>query len=293
MSSAPVDAAGPHAAPETSSNCSRCFGLCCVALPFARSADFPVDKPAGMPCGHLATLSVADHSCRIHASLLAEGYRGCTVFECFGAGQQVSQVTFRGRSWREAPDTAASMFAVFPVMHAIHEMLRHLEEALGWDLPVAVRTAADAVHDEVVGHTGAGPDALLALDLSELRARVGEVLGAASEAVRASAAVPARPDRRLRRGADLVGADLRGVDARGLDLRGALLIAADLRGADLRHTDLLGSDLRDADLRGADLTTALYLTQPQVNAARGDAETGIPAELVRPRTWSTDASGLG
>ena len=272
---------GASAAPETSSDCSRCFGLCCVALPFARSADFPVDKPAGMPCGHLTT----DHSCGIHASLLAQGYRGCTVFECFGAGQQVSQVTFRGRSWREAPDTAASMFAVFPVLHAVHEMLRHLGEALGWDLPAPLRSAAAAVHGELVNHTGAGPDLLLALDVGELRSRVGGVLGAASEVVRAAAEHPDRLDRRLRRAADLVGADLRGIDARAADLRGALLIAADLRGADLRHADLLGTDLRDADVRGADLTTALFLTQPQVNAARGDAGSGIPASVVRPRTW--------
>ena len=34
-------------------DCGSCFGLCCVALPFAASADFPVDKPAGQPCGNL------------------------------------------------------------------------------------------------------------------------------------------------------------------------------------------------------------------------------------------------
>lgn len=36
--------AGADAAPEVRADCSRCFGLCCVALPFARSADFAVDK---------------------------------------------------------------------------------------------------------------------------------------------------------------------------------------------------------------------------------------------------------
>ena len=32
---------------ELQADCAHCFGLCCVALPFARSADFAVDKPAG------------------------------------------------------------------------------------------------------------------------------------------------------------------------------------------------------------------------------------------------------
>ena len=68
--------------------------------------------------------------------------------------------------------------------------------------------------------------------------------------------------------------------------RGAGLMAADLRGADLTDADLLGADLRDADLRGADLARALFLTQPQLNGARGDDRTSIPARLARPAGWA-------
>ncbi|HQR27220.1 MAG TPA: pentapeptide repeat-containing protein, partial [Nocardioides sp.] len=71
----------------------------------------------------------------------------------------------------------------------------------------------------------------------------------------------------------------------GASHRGALLMAADLRGRDLAGADLLGADLRDADVRGADLSTALFLTQPQVNATRGDAGTLLPDRLVRPALW--------
>ncbi|MEC2848004.1 pentapeptide repeat-containing protein, partial [Bacillus cereus] len=31
-------------------NCEKCFGLCCVALPFAASVDFAVNKDGGKPC---------------------------------------------------------------------------------------------------------------------------------------------------------------------------------------------------------------------------------------------------
>ena len=82
--------------PGLSSDCARCFGLCCVLLPFSASAGFGVDKPSGRPCLNL----LDDDSCRIHATLREDGWPGCTVFECFGAGQQVSQVTYAGRSWR-------------------------------------------------------------------------------------------------------------------------------------------------------------------------------------------------
>jgi hypothetical protein len=88
------------------------------------------------------------------------------------------------------------------------------------------------------------------------------------------------------RGADLIGRLLRGADLRGANLRGAYLIRAGLSGADLRRADLIGADLRAADLRGADLSTSLFLTQFQVNAARGDRATRLPPLLRVPDHWS-------
>jgi uncharacterized protein YjbI with pentapeptide repeats len=71
----------------------------------------------------------------------------------------------------------------------------------------------------------------------------------------------------------------------GADLRGAYLIAADLRGSDLSGADLLGADLRDVRLDGADLSRALYLTQAQLNAAKGSHTTALPADVERPSHW--------
>ena len=48
---------------------------------------------------------------------------------------------------------------------------------------------------------------------------------------------------------------------------------------------MLGADLRGADVRGADLTATLFLTQFQVNAARGDEDTLLPGWLDRPSHW--------
>ncbi len=38
---------------DLKADCEKCFGLCCVALPFAASADFAFDKQAGSPCINL------------------------------------------------------------------------------------------------------------------------------------------------------------------------------------------------------------------------------------------------
>jgi len=264
---------------ELRADCSNCFGLCCVALAFAKSADFAVDKAAGDPCRNL----LADHRCEIHPTLRQKGFSGCTVFDCFGAGQKTSRVTFGGESWRDSKDTAKRMFAVFPVMRQLHELLFYLTEALTLRSVEPLRADLEAALAETERMTRTSPDAFDALDVPGHREGVNALLLRASELVRAGSPKP--KNKRIRRGADLIGAKLSGADLRGANLRGAYLIGADLRGANLRLADLIGADFRDADLRGADLTGSIFLTQAQVNAARGDAGTSLPPALSRPAHW--------
>ena len=250
-----------------------------MAPRFSASADFAIDKPAGEPCPNL----LADSRCSIHSSLREQGFAGCVVFDCFGAGQHVTQVTFRGKDWRQDPAVAAAMFDVFTVARQLHELLWYLIEAqtLETDDPLRseVRVATEQVRDLV----GASAEHLEVLDARACRKEIGSLLDRVSNEVRARVANRAKD----RRGADLVGARLAGADLHGASLRGAYLIGADLHGADLRHTDLLGADLRGANLRGANLAGSIFLTQPQVEAARGDGATTIPPALTSPRHWTT------
>ncbi|MGY1605352.1 pentapeptide repeat-containing protein [Geodermatophilus sp. SYSU D00815] len=267
--------------PDLRADCSACFGLCCVALPFARSADFAADKPAGTPCANLDD----DFRCGIHAQLRDRGFAGCTVFDCQGAGQKVSQLTFGGRDWRGDPATARQMFAVFPVVRQLHELLGHLDEARALDAARTLHVELRAAYERVDALTRGSAEELERCDVGAVRAEVGPLLLRASELTRAG----------LRgcdhRGADLVGRQLRRADLRGADLRGAYLIGADLRAADLRSADLIGADLRGADLSGADLTGALFVTQAQLESARGDAATRLPAGLRRPLHWALPGAG--
>ncbi|BEP15948.1 pentapeptide repeat-containing protein [Acidothermaceae bacterium B102] len=257
-------------------DCSRCFGLCCVVPAFAKSADFAVDKPAGTPCRHLVSFA-----CGIHTSLRQQGFSGCTVYDCFGAGQHVAQGTYDGRDWRSAPDVAAEMFAVFPVMRQLHELLRYVSEALTFAAAATVHAELQNAWDDTVGMTEGSPAEIMAVDVATHRDRVNALLLRASELVRAQVS------RRTKdfRGSDLAGARLASADLRAASLRGAVLIGADLIGADLRSADLIGSDLRGADLRGADLRGALFLVQSQLDAARGDARTQVSDPLVHPSHW--------
>ncbi|MEU2836399.1 pentapeptide repeat-containing protein [Streptomyces sp. NPDC007076] len=259
-------------------DCASCFGLCCVALTLTRSADFAIDKDAGEPCGNLQE----DFRCGIHTELRTRGFPGCTVYDCFGAGQRVSRETFDGQDWRGAPRTARQMFQVFPVMRQLHELLWYLTEALSLEAARPLHGEIRRTLEETERLTRVPADAFSDLDVAGHRDTVAELLLRTSQLVRATAP---RRKKRDRRGADLMGARLKDADLRGADLRGAYLIAADLTGADLRLADLIGADFRDADLSGADLTGSLFLTQAQLNAAKGDAATKLPPSLRRPAHW--------
>lgn len=259
--------------PARSADCAACLALCCVGPSFAASADFAVDKPAHTPCRHLR----ADHACGIHDRLRPRGFPGCVVFDCFGAGQQVVQVTFGG-SDRRVP----AMFDALEVLRPLHEVLALLDEAAR-----SGGAGGDAVGDDAVAlvarveETVRGDaDALAVVDVAAVRREAGALFDEYVATVHAG-----RPGPDLR-GADLLGADLRRRDLRAARLRGALLVGADLRGVDLDRAELLGADLRGADVRGARLDGALLLTAPQLAAARGDAATTVPDHLARPEHWT-------
>jgi uncharacterized protein YjbI with pentapeptide repeats len=257
-------------------DCERCFALCCVVPAFAASADFAITKRARQACPNLRS----DLRCGIHTRLRQQGFRGCAVYDCFGAGQQVSQVTFGGQDWRQAPQTAEQMFSVFPIVRAFHELLWYLTEALALQPDRPLRDALSRAIEETERLTHTDPDTLLALDVAAYQQDINVLLVGASEHARAG--IRKKKDYR---GAALFGAKLKGANLRGANLRGAFLIAADLRGADLRLADFTGADLRDADLRGADLTGSIFLIQLQLDAAKGDSETKVPASLTRPAHW--------
>ncbi|MBT2400619.1 pentapeptide repeat-containing protein [Streptomyces sp. ISL-100] len=250
-----------------------------------------MDKDAGQPCPNLQ----ADFRCGIHQRLRPQGFQGCTVYDCFGAGQQISQVTYAGQDWRQAPDTSRQMFALLPVVRQLHELLWYLTEALELERARALHGDLRGALTRIERLAQGSPDELLALDVAAHRQDVNALFLRTSELVRAGVTKGAEGakggkgkkggKKKDRRGADLIGANLKGADLHGADLRGAYLIGADLRGADLRVADLIGADFRDADLSGADLAGSFFLTQSQLNAAKGDAGTRLPPALTRPSHW--------
>ncbi len=92
------------------------------------------------------------------------------------------------------------------------------------------------------------------------------------------------------RGANFAKAVLTGAELSKANLIGANFVQADLSGADLERAQLDRADLTSAKLEGAnlhqtDFGTTIGLTQSQVDAAKGDSTTKLPAGLKRPAGW--------
>ena len=90
-------------------DCSSCCGLCCVVPTLLAVQGFPFDKPAETPCVHLD----GSHRCSIHATRKNHGYSACAGFDCFGAGQWVTQHLFGGAKWSDSPEIADQMFTAY------------------------------------------------------------------------------------------------------------------------------------------------------------------------------------
>ena len=162
------------------SDCSKCFGLCCVALPYGKSSDFLYYKDAGVPCRNLCS----DYRCSIHAELREKGFRGCVSYECFGAGQLVSQNLYQGHDWRNHQELSGEMFDVFTQVQQLHEMLWYLRQALNLKETKPFQSDLKKIYNETVQLTQNTPDEIINLDIAAHRNIVNEFLVKTSEIYR-------------------------------------------------------------------------------------------------------------
>lgn len=149
-------------------DCARCQGLCCVSLAFDRSEWFAFDKPAGEPCRHL----LASTRCRQHARLEAAGQGGCASYDCYGAGQRVTQELLPGVSWRHAADEGRALFGAFLRLRDVHELRLLLRQAAQLSLPQAAYAEGRRLLQQLEPARGFTPAGLAALDVEALRVEV-------------------------------------------------------------------------------------------------------------------------
>lgn len=240
-------------------DCSSCAGLCCVSLYCAKVDGFPENKAAGVPCKYLEK----DFRCRIHDSLKDRGLKGCIAYDCFGAGQKATEIFHSRGEWNENPGISTEMFRVFHGIFQLHQMKWFLLEALA--LADAEETKEEIrkliQENEVI--TGLAPEEIGDSDIETYRHRVNPIL---KEVIRRKAAGHTKA-------------------SGNRDFTMDILIGFDFSRQFLGESLFLGADLRDANVAGADLSKCHFLTQMQINSAKGDSKTKLPDGLITPGHW--------
>lgn len=259
--------------------CESCCGLCCTALYFSKSEGFPENKDAGKPCKNLQD----DFQCRIHSELQPQGLKGCLSYDCFGAGQVVTQDIYKGLDWKQMePKEADYMFQVFVKVYQLRQMLWYLVETASFIPAGRLKSSSRALIADNQRMIEGSAEAVGQIDVEEYKARVNKALRASAECVQKSLG----RENGKKQGSEYMGRSFKRQDLSGHDFSMALLIAADLRGCQMAGVNFLGADLRDARLDHADLRDSLFLTQMQINEARGNRSTRLPDALVYPDTWA-------
>lgn len=259
---------------ELKIDCEKCSGLCCVALYCMKTDGFPENKEAGVPCKCL----MPDFKCTIHSKLSEKNMRGCLAYDCFGAGQKVTQDCFPNVNWKTHPKKAKEIFEVFLVVFQLHQMQWYLLESLTLISDQQLQKNVEMLIAENEGITNMPPNQILEFDIENYRSKVNQVLKQVSGLIAIDSVDETNPK-------DYFGKHLKKANLNGKNLSMALMIAANLEGCSLKRTNFLGADLRDANIKNTDLSGSVFLTQMQINSAKGNRNTKLPKNLSHPESW--------
>jgi uncharacterized protein YjbI with pentapeptide repeats len=261
---------------ELKIDCSKCSGLCCTALFFSKMDGFPEDKAAGKPCVNLQY----DFRCKIHTELIKRKMKGCLGYDCFGAGQKVTQAIYHNSNWRTEPALSQQIFDVFLVTFQVHQILYFLTEAKTiiparelWNhLNVLIKEGSDICK--------ASPHVILSFNIDEYRKQVNECLRKVSNIIMLNYNHNKEEYKK-----SFIGRKYKDKNFNGMDFTMSLLISTNFEGCSFNGANFLGADTRDTNFSSADLSEAVFLTQGQVNSAQGNSDTKLPGNLCRPITW--------
>lgn len=257
-------------------DCSKCSGLCCTALFFSETDGFPESKSAGKPCINLQK----DFRCKIHGELEKSKMKGCIGYDCFGAGQQVTQSIYFGQTWRNVPKQAKEIFDVFIAVFQLYQIRYFLLESMAILPAKVLQDDIKALIEKNEMICNCKPQNIIIFNIENHRNKVNVLLKQVCSLVQKSLHCENK-----KCPSDFLGGNFKDKDMRGLDLSTKLLIAANFNNCVFDGTIFLGADTRDADFSNADLRDAVFLSQGQINSAKGNRNTKLPQYLDHPITW--------
>lgn len=240
-------------------NCENCCGLCCVTPYIRKTNGFPKDKEAGNVCGNLQT----DYKCKVHPQLSQQGLKGCMAYDCFGAGQYVTRHIKTLPNWHNISiKEADDIFKSFLVVTGVHQTLWYLSQCLIVQLSQTDKEQARSLLAEGHALIEKSLEMLAVLNTQPFCKKSNEYLKHISMIYQNSDKMQAK-------------------DYMGRNMKQANLEQANLYGA-----NFLGADISDTNICNTDLSECLFLTQIQINSAKGNRNTVLPPYLYKPKLWN-------
>ncbi len=259
-------------------DCSKCCGLCCVALYFSKIDGFPDNKNAGIPCNHLQH----DYKCKIHSTLSKRGLKGCMAYDCFGAGQQITSHLAEPPNWKVlSSKETKTIFDSFSNIMQVHQVLWYLTVASTLGLEKSKKEQISLLLNQGKELTSQSLEILQNMDIKSFREKSSLVLRKICLNIANKFSAHGKSDSNP----NYMGKNFKQKNLIGKDFSMSLLIAANLEGANLLGANFLGADMRDTNIKNTDLSHSLFLTQIQINAARGNENTVLPPYLYAPISW--------
>lgn len=261
---------------ELKIDCSKCSGLCCTALFFSKMDGFPEDKIAGKPCVNLQY----DFRCKIHAELKKRRMKGCLDYDCFGAGQKVTQTIYNNSNWRTEHNKSQQIFDVFLVAFQVHQILYFLAEAKTIIPARELWNYINTLIKKGIDICNTSPQDILTFDIDEYKKQVNECLRKINSLIKLNYNYKNKVHQK-----NYIGKRFKEKNFNGMDFSMSLLIATNFEGCSFNGANFLGADTRDTNFSSSDLSDSVFLTQGQVNSAQGNSDTKLPSNLSHPMTW--------
>jgi len=254
-------------------NCKDCSGLCCVALYFNQSDGFPENKKAEKPCVNLNN----DYTCKIYTQLESKGLKGCIAYDCFGAGQKVTQEWKSKGTWNSNNLIKQDIFKSFEMNQLLNQIMWYLLEAYTICDDSDINRIKHLILENI-NYTKKEPKELLSCEIETYRTNVNVELKQLT--MKIAKLSKNKIDSKFQFEKDYSNQDLS-----YMDFTMAYLIGSNLDGCKLRYTNFLGTDLRDVSIKNTDLSESIFLTQFQVNSMLGNKHTLLPDGLTYPSRW--------
>lgn len=259
-------------------DCGKCCGLCCVALYFTKSDGFPKDKKAGVACENLQS----DYRCKVHSNLSKQGLKGCMAYDCFGAGQFVTRHLKTEPNWLTiSSQEADEIINFYLAVMRVHQTLWYLSQCIILQLPQSEKQQAKSLINE-----GRAFLEKPCITLADLNTQL--FCEQANQYLKHICALYQKNSSKTsdKQTQNYMGKNMKRKNLEGKDLSMTLLIAANFEQANLSGANFLGADMRDTNLCNTDVSQSLFLTQIQINAAKGNKNTILPPYLHKPEAWN-------